>query len=205
MLIALLAIMTLNIYGMNIDIYHDCPVSQERIKELIKLGANIHYQDMKGDTALHKAAAKGYKSIVNLLLANGAVINTRNGEGWTPLHSAVLNNDNKEVVKLLLIFGAQINAKDNFGNTPLIWAVSKGCEDIVKLLLEHGADIDNKCKINSTALHEAACWNYINIVKLLLVSGINIIKNNTGKTAADIAATPEIKEIINNHIAIVKR
>jgi len=39
----------------------------------------------RGMTPLHHAAKFGYKKIVELLIANGANVNAKNDNGWTPL------------------------------------------------------------------------------------------------------------------------
>ena len=47
-------------------------------------------QDLRGNTALHLAAGKGYREVVRLLLAAPHVeLNAQNKEGLTPLHIAV--------------------------------------------------------------------------------------------------------------------
>ena len=50
---------------------------------------------------------------------------------WTPLHSAVLQ-DNVDIVKVLLDHGADPNAKDSVGRTPQKLAEEHYKENVVK-------------------------------------------------------------------------
>jgi ankyrin repeat protein len=57
---------------------------------LLSNGAPPNAQDLRGNTALHLAAGKGYHEVVCLLLARPNIeLNAPNKEGLTPLHIAV--------------------------------------------------------------------------------------------------------------------
>ena len=90
-----------------------------------------------GESALHYAAACGFGEkgcrILALLLDHGASVNqTRNQDGWTPLHSAVrahneemfwdIQSDSDSsfpTLTLLVQWGASLEAVDSFDKTPL--------------------------------------------------------------------------------------
>ena len=56
--------------------------NNERVKELIKMGANVNYQDNDGNTALHFAAAANDNiDTVNTLIKNCANVNLKNKYG----------------------------------------------------------------------------------------------------------------------------
>jgi len=63
-------------------------------------------------------STKNNKKVAEMLIANGANLNTRDPWGQTPLHMAVVRNL-KEVCVILIEKGADINLLDAEGRTPL--------------------------------------------------------------------------------------
>jgi len=57
----------------------------------------------------------GHKEIVELLIAKGADVNSKDKSGYTPLHGAATD----VTVELLIAEGADVNAKGDDGSTPL--------------------------------------------------------------------------------------
>lgn len=88
-------------------------------------------------TALHTAAAKGFKEICLLLLSapEPCNINAKTSISRTPLHLASIHNHLKVVV-LLISKGCMLNLCDNDENAALHYAASQGYEDIVEALLQ---------------------------------------------------------------------
>jgi ankyrin repeat protein len=78
-------------------------------------------------------------------------INSKNKDGRTALHHAVVKGS-KEIVRLLLKNGADVNVKDSDGKTPLILASMRGNVEIMKLLLENNADPNIRDKEERTAI-----------------------------------------------------
>lgn len=109
--------------------------TQEIIHLLLEAGADVNCLSGGGDWLLKDAARAGDVSLVEYLLARGAVVDlTSTGE--TALHSAV-RSDSTECVQLLLEAGADINAMDVDGWTCL-WGVKSPA--MAELLLANGAD-----------------------------------------------------------------
>ncbi|KAK9282418.1 hypothetical protein L1049_005335 [Liquidambar formosana] len=71
-------------------------------------------------------------------LSEGAKVNGRDQNGWTPLHRAAFKG-RLESVKHLLNHGAQINLVDDAGYTPLHCAVEAGHVQVALYLIAHGA------------------------------------------------------------------
>jgi hypothetical protein len=127
-------------------------------------------------TPLHYAAMEGHKEIVELLLANGADVNTKD-DGVTPLHFAA-SGDHKEIAELLIANGADVNAKGGDEATPLHWAAYNGRKEIVELLIAEGADVNAKDEVGETPLDRTAILDKKETADLLRKHG--------GKTGAEL-------------------
>ncbi len=60
----------------------------EAARLALTLGVPVDTANARGDTALHAAAARGYDSVIELLVANGADVGLVNADGQTPLDIA---------------------------------------------------------------------------------------------------------------------
>ncbi|WP_208873069.1 ankyrin repeat domain-containing protein [Fretibacterium fastidiosum] len=97
-----------------------------------------------GGTPLHLAAEHGSARQVELLLERGANPLAKDGEGRSPLTSALLAEDGGlEKARLLLDAGADVNARcplwGEEGVTPLMAAAALAPPELVALLLDRGA------------------------------------------------------------------
>lgn len=112
----------------------------EIVRFLIESGADINRQqgDPPSITTLHMAASYNRLKIVHCLLANGAEIEARDFEGWTPLMSAVAKGS-IEVVKLLIEVGADINAVGRDQYSVLDIAMQNRRSKISQFLRDKGA------------------------------------------------------------------
>ena len=119
-------------------------------------GANLQFSANNSKQALSIACSRGHKDIVSYLISLGL-----DGEGWTPLHRAVLIG-HVEVFNELLAQGADIKKR---GEHKLQWttiftAASSGYTIIVDRVLElDNYDIqDNK---DRTPLHYVAAFSHL--------------------------------------------
>ena len=60
------------------------PEALEAVKMLVELGNDVHAANDRGETALHGAAYRGAPSIVDYLVEQGARLDARSAQGWTP-------------------------------------------------------------------------------------------------------------------------
>ena len=88
-----------------------------------------------GETPLHRAAVKGHKEVVELLIAKGADVNAKDNLG-TLRYAA--SGGRKEVVEVLIAAGTDVNAKDRHGKTPLDHAIRRKRTEAIDLLRKHG-------------------------------------------------------------------
>lgn len=105
-------------------------------------------------TALHWAIDHTHDTLLEILLAKGVDIESRNRNGRTALSEAT-HRSNETAAKLLIAKGAIINTTDNCRATPLHHAAYAGMGETVKLLLENGADPSVCDRWNATALQLA--------------------------------------------------
>ncbi|MDP6307246.1 MAG: ankyrin repeat domain-containing protein, partial [Verrucomicrobiota bacterium] len=85
------------------------------------------------------------KEVAELLIAKGAVVNTKNKNGGTPLHNATWKG-HMEIVELLIANGADPNAKDIEGETPLNWVEEGKHKELADLLRKHGGKTGEELK-----------------------------------------------------------
>lgn len=85
------------------------------------------------------AAASGQTWRVKYLVENGANVNWRDEEGYTPLTWAA-QHGHAEIAAYLISRFAQVNPTDKAGYTPLMWAAQEGHVAVMETLLKKGAN-----------------------------------------------------------------
>lgn len=75
--------------------------SDDLLSYLIDTGIPVNSKDNDGNTALHRAAFKGRKSLYKMLLSHGADINAKNRKKYTPLCMATKANKPEMVAWIL--------------------------------------------------------------------------------------------------------
>lgn len=127
------------------DLFDACNMGHLEIVEyfIMKYPDAINISIEDGWTPLHQACQTGAFEVVELLVSNGADIESRDVDGATPLFTACMCG-NFNVVKYLIEHGAAVNDSDNCGNTPYGAAYENGYWHIVEYLAEHGAEVFTK-------------------------------------------------------------
>ncbi|XP_033618023.1 2-5A-dependent ribonuclease isoform X2 [Fukomys damarensis] len=149
-----------------------------QIEQLLKIGANVNFQEEEGGwTPLHNAIQGGSKDIVDLLLDYGADPHQRKNNGATSFIIAGIEG-NVELLRLFLSKGADVNEYDSNGFTAFMEAAEHGNVEALKFLYENGANVnlhretkdDQKLlgKGGGTALMDAAKRGHIDVLRILL-------------------------------------
>ena len=178
---------------------HDAAISghAEKVKSLIRAGAEVNAKDNRGKTPLHDAAISGHAEKVKSLIRAGAEVTVKNNNGETPLHYAAGSN-NVAVVQALIGAGAEVTVKNNNGETPLHGAARSSNVAVAQALIEAGAEVNAKDTNGLTPLHYAARSGRIEVAQALIGAGAEVnAKNNNGWTPLNYAATNGHAELVN--------
>lgn len=134
---------------------------------------------------LHLAALSDNLEIAELLIKNGANINSYDRWERTPLDIAATHKSVR-VARLLIKNGANI---DIAISDALHRAAYQGCMELVELLIESGADVNARNGNDATPLFMVSRYNCEDIARLLIVKGAHVnIENCWGQTPLHIAA-----------------
>ena len=174
----------------------------DMVQLLVKRGANVNAKSKFSYTPLQKAVfsfVEGKRKegdcekILNLLLDKGATVDVQDGNGNTPLMTAVQKIN---AAKILVAKNPNVNIQNNNGETALMYAVKGGLIKVVlmmpvvgpsiestKLLLSKGANVELQDKWGKTALmHAAGAVNaqgnsygsYTDVLELLLANNAKL-------------------------------
>ena len=180
-------------------IYESHSVATYLIKEK---NADVALRSREGMSALHFACDKKNMALIELLLENGANINSVDNNNGTSLHWAC-DSTTTETAMMLLENGADVDIKDNEERTPLHWAIDRNHYDLSAELLKRGADINAVDKHKKTPLHWACTRANAQIVEMLLSNGSDVnSQENHSRTplhiAIDINRTDIVKILLEN-------
>lgn len=158
-------------------------------------------QSNGNNAALVRAAQAGDTESVTLLVAEGADVNTRSADHWTPLMIAALEG-HVAMVETLFGKGAVLDASSGKGSNALMIATIEGHVEVVSALLEHGVEVNAENERGWTALRFAVAMDETEILRLLLEAGADVnIPDQTGTTALMQAASENIEDSLKALLA----
>ena len=158
----------------NYIIHIVCKYYNKKIFDLIMaMRPNINVKNTFGKTPLHISCFNGHLDAINILIKNGAELNAKTSNGFTPLMMAVQFKDSESnklnpmndfrlssvaiMIKSLIRSGADINSVNNDNETVLHIIIKKGktsihLSSITRMLMEYGVDVNIKDINGITAL-----------------------------------------------------
>ncbi|KAL8878265.1 MAG: hypothetical protein Q9198_003885 [Flavoplaca austrocitrina] len=155
------------------------------IQEILKdPDVDVTIPEVFGRTALHFAAFRKQRKIVESLLKRGALVNARTDPDkmrylreitgddiWTtPLHTAA-GRGCTDIVELLLKHDADLHATDDHGYKAFFTAAERGHANVIKVLLGHGSDVSESPEGRATPLQASVDYFHEDVVRLLLENG----------------------------------
>lgn len=178
----------------------------EIIGELVKLGVPIHAKNFQGRNAIHFSTRGHFNKLYHASLwtrdtfldvihrlDNTLNVNSRDIEGYTPLHFAVVVSEAQAYA--LIRAGADLSAKANNLRTPLHCAARARQPNIISIILHFASeqglnfDINTADEDGRTAMHDACRSGIPESVKFLLDAGADINKPDNGGITPLVACT----------------
>jgi len=114
---------------------------------------------------------------MQLLISNGAEVNSLDSSGNTPLHKICSHPKGgtpelSSCASLLLSFGVNVNTVNADGNTALHLAVLNGHEGVVEVITEHGeCDVGIMDGKGQNALHLSAVVGELGCMQIIVLKG----------------------------------
>lgn len=180
----------------------------QKIYLLLIQGADVNEKDSEGFTpiqhslnyrALYETNTKVGKSIkkkiveeccksmMEMLLCNGASLSVQNQNGQTPLH-IIADKSYSELIKVVARYGPDVNARDNRGKTPLHYCVKNENSLPTLMILTLHCDVNAIDNNDETPLHAAVTAGHQEVCDILMANNADINKKNKqGRTPIDLA------------------
>ncbi|XP_067653648.1 serine/threonine-protein phosphatase 6 regulatory ankyrin repeat subunit B-like isoform X2 [Haliotis asinina] len=138
---------------------------------LVKGNVDLKLTDDYGNSLLHLACHGGNVAIVNTLLPHFD-INSRGGNGWTPVMFAAVNG-HEIVFNLLVSKGTDLSLKDDYNNSVFHLGCLGGNIAIVKYLLPK-TDLNSQGHLRRTGVMKAAWAGNTDVFKFLVLKNADV-------------------------------
>ena len=153
-------------------------IAQTRAARLAQLKQWLA-QGADPDEELQNAITANDPGRIAYLLAHGAHVDARDGEGNTPLINAVRDGF-LDAAGYLVTHKAAVELPDRTGWTPLMFAVWSNNPDMVRLLAAHGARLEATDQKGLTPLAIAAQNGKLKAAQVLVAAGADVNKPVAG-------------------------
>lgn len=177
-------------FGVSVDRYnkkrktplHLAVISRQRliVERLLRSYASPNVCDRNGDSSIHLAVKYRCVDCLKCLVTKSSHVidlDTRNYEGLTAIHLAVLS-DELELAEILLRVGATVDVADGkTGRMPLHCAIESDNKEMVKLLLAYGANPHAITYSGQTPAHIAK--NHLEMADMLELTTYRLQKDKT--------------------------
>lgn len=150
----------------------------------------------RGRTLLHAAAAAGDLNTVELLLRDGADLDTTGA--LYCVANECMGRDGANVVRALVRAGGQVNARHGVKHcTALHMAARRGNVEIAGALCECGAELEVRDSLGETPLRRAVNCDKPGVAALLLARGADIhSQGSKGLTPKSAARSKAMKSVL---------
>ena len=167
------------------------------LKKMLDLGSDPNIRDSNGWSALHYACQLGDFNSVEILINNGASIDSYSNNKRIPLHLAAYKGF-PNIVEHLLKNGSDPNYQDELGCTPLHLAAKKGHVKCIEFLLNYGAELYSLDIRSWNILHYASFHGHKKAVRFIAKYDADYdilqkMKNSQNKYPIEIVRDPSVK------------
>jgi ankyrin repeat protein len=158
------------------------------IPTLISLGADVHFWDRLGNTALHYGVMTNGEKVVEALITANADCNIPNHMGKSALHF-VVDSGNTRITNLLAMTHCPFNfdIKNEADEDPFVYALNKGNSRIVRYFLAIGYNPSLLTCNGSSPMHLAMPSRDISILRAITRKFPIDSKNQYGHTPLALA------------------
>ncbi|XP_071085551.1 serine/threonine-protein phosphatase 6 regulatory ankyrin repeat subunit A-like [Haliotis cracherodii] len=188
-----------NVYGDNILHLACMGGHMETVKFVLSLNlVDINSRGLRSRTPVMKAALKGHREVVELLVSDGADVSLVNVYGDNTLHLACRRGHIETAKFVLSLNLVDINSRGWRSRTPVMRATVVGHREVVELLVSEGADVSLVDDDGNNIFHLACAGGDVGTVKFVL--SLNVVdidaRNNIGQTAGDNARLRRYQKIV---------
>lgn len=135
----------------------------EIVKDILasKYCPSVNAKSEFGTTALHDACYYGFEDIADLLIRNGANVNSFDKDGQTPLHRCCTGNKAGIISMLIQEGNANVNERNpKSGWIPIHQAAYKGHLECIRILLDYHSPYLPRAEDESTPLDLAENYEH---------------------------------------------